>query len=60
MMRALEVKESSVRQAGAWIGEKLGRFKLRPEGEGRVIPDYFLRSKPWCLALRESALSGLR
>jgi hypothetical protein len=34
MMRALEIKESSVRQAGAWIGEKLGRFKLRPEGEG--------------------------
>ena len=42
MMRALEIKESSVRQAGAWIGEKLGRFKLRPEGEGAGDPGLFL------------------
>lgn len=42
MMRAFEIKESSVRQAGAWIAEKLGRFKLRPEGEGAGDPGLFL------------------
>lgn len=33
MMKALAVKESSIRQAGAWLSEKLSRFKLRLEGE---------------------------
>ena len=42
MMRALEVKESSVRKAGAWIAEKVGRTKLRPEGEGSGDPGLFL------------------
>jgi hypothetical protein len=42
IMRALEVKEGSVRKAGAWIGEKLGRIKLRLEGEGSGDPGLFL------------------
>lgn len=42
MMRALEVKESNVRKAGAWIAEKFGRAKLHPEGEGSGDPGLFL------------------
>lgn len=34
IMRALEIKESSVRKVGAWMAEKLGRPKLGLEGEG--------------------------
>lgn len=28
LMRAWEIEESTVRQAGAWVAEKLGRFKM--------------------------------
>jgi hypothetical protein len=42
MMRALEVKESNVRKAGAWIAEKFGRIKMHPEGEGSGDPGLFL------------------
>jgi hypothetical protein len=42
MMRALDVKESRVRKAGAWVGEKLGRIKLGLEGEGRGDPGLFV------------------
>jgi hypothetical protein len=34
MMGALGVGESSVRKAGAWVGEKLSRAKLTVEGKG--------------------------
>ena len=33
IMRVLEVKESGMRKAGAWVAEKLGRIKLGLEGE---------------------------
>jgi len=42
IMRALDVKESSVRKAGAWIAEKFARLKLQPEGEGSGDPGLFL------------------
>jgi hypothetical protein len=52
MMRALEVKESSVRKAGAWIAEKVGRAKLRPEGEGSSDPGLFLALEALVLGIR--------
>jgi hypothetical protein len=42
IMRALEIKESSVRKAGAWVAEKLGRIKLGLEGEGAGDPGLFV------------------
>jgi hypothetical protein len=33
MMKTIDVEESSLRKAGAWVAEKLSRTKLRLEGE---------------------------
>jgi hypothetical protein len=42
VMRALDVEESKVRQAGAWLGEKIGRVRTiiagnEPHGLGLVL-----------------------
>ncbi len=42
IMSALEVKESGMRKAGAWIGEKLGRPKIDLEGKGSGDPGLFV------------------
>ena len=42
IMSALEVKESGMRKAGAWIGEKLGRPKIGLEGKGSGDPGLFV------------------
>jgi hypothetical protein len=42
IMRALGVKESGVRKAGAWVAEKVGRLKLGLEGEGAGDPGLFV------------------
>jgi hypothetical protein len=42
IMLALEVKESGMRKAGAWIAEKLGRAKLGVEGDSSADPGLFL------------------
>jgi hypothetical protein len=41
IMRALEVKESGMRKAGAWVAEKLGRAKLGAEGDSSADPGLF-------------------
>ena len=33
VMRCLDIKESSVRKAGAWVGEKIGRARLMIAGD---------------------------
>ena len=35
LMRALEVDDSSIRNAGAWIAEKIGRAKLGPSANNK-------------------------
>lgn len=42
IMSALDVKESGMRKAGAWIGEKLGRVKIGLEKEGSGDPGLFV------------------
>ncbi len=36
LMEKIGAKESTVRKAGAWLGEKLGRAKLRFSGENSI------------------------
>ena len=40
VMEALEVQPSRVKQAGAWIGEKLGRIKLNTTAAERRVLQY--------------------
>ena len=51
MMRALGIKESSVRKAGAWVAEKLGRAKLGLEG-GKGDPGLFLALEALVLGIQ--------
>jgi len=52
IMRALGVKESGVRKAGAWIGEKFGRMKLGLEGEGARDPGLFVALEALLLGIK--------
>ena len=52
IMRALDVKESGVRKAGAWIGEKLGRMKLGLEGEGARDAGLFVALEALVLGIK--------
>ena len=52
IMRALDVKESGARKAGAWIGEKLGRIKLGLEGESARDPGLFIALEALVLGIK--------
>ena len=52
IMRALDVKESGVRKAGAWIGEKVGRMKLGLEGEGARDAGLFVALEALVLGIK--------
>lgn len=52
VMEALAISESSVRQAGAWVGEKLSRLKLRMEGEESGEPGLALAFESLVLGIK--------
>jgi len=52
VLKALEMSESSVRKAGAWLGEKVSRAKIRLEGEGIREPGLVLALESLVLGVK--------
>ncbi len=56
IMNAVGVAESKARQAGAWIGEKFSRIKLRLEGEGTGDPGVMMSLEGMALGVKGKEL----
>ncbi len=52
VLKALEISESSVRMAGAWLVEKFSRAKIRLEGEGIREPGLVLALESLVLGVK--------
>ena len=52
ILRALDISESQLRKAGAWVGEKLSRVKLRLEGEEAGEPGLFMALESLVLGIK--------
>lgn len=56
IMRDLEIEESAIRKAGAWVAEKFGRFKIRLEEGSSGDPALMLALEALVMGIRGKQL----